>query len=258
MSNENALKFFAEKKLDAPGFISVETHPGVIHLVDSGTGSKTLVFIHGSPGSWSAYIEYFSNQELNSVARIIAVDRPGFGQSEPGKAVPSLQEQARRIKIALEKPGDIDKVYLIGHSLGGPVAVRMAIDYPDFVAGLILIAPSMDPELEKMRWFNTLAYYPPVKWVLPVDWLMSNEEIVPHKQELQQLAGELGKIVTPVIVIQGLADDLVPPQNTRYIERQFSAADPLIVQCLEGLNHFIPWSRPDLVVDAALKLLHDR
>src|SRR3546814_16092495 len=46
---------------------------------------------------------------------------------------------------------------VVGHSLGGPIAAKLAMDYPDRVRGLLLLAPSVAPALEAPRWYQRLA-----------------------------------------------------------------------------------------------------
>ena len=82
----------------------------------------------------------------------------------------------------------------------------------------------------------------------------SNEEIFPHKEELIELAEILPSFHTPTIVIQGMDDQLVRPGNADYLEQTMSGADRLEIWRIEGLNHFVPWSRPDLITKAIQKL----
>ena len=95
-----------------------------------------MIFVHGSPGSWNAFIDYFKNKRLTNAFDIVAVDRPGFGASDYGWPEPSLKTQVAYIKEAV---GGIDKHQRwSGHSLGGPIVARMAMDFSMEVDGLIL------------------------------------------------------------------------------------------------------------------------
>lgn len=112
----------------------------------------------------------------------------------------------------------------------------------------------MDPEFEKKKWYNYLAKFPLVKWSIQTDWVHSNDEIFPHKEELIELGEMLPSLHTPTIAIQGMEDQLVPTGNADYLEQMMSGADRLEVWRIEGLNHFVPWSRPDLITKAIQKL----
>ncbi len=132
---------------------------------------------------------------------------------------------------------------------------RLAADHPEFVKGLVLVAPSMDPELEKRKWFNYAAKFPPVKWSISKDWGNSNDEIFPHKSELKKLAELLPEIETRTIVIQGMLDELVPPGNADYVERTMTNSVGLDIWRVEDLNHFVPWRRPDLIKKAVFEII---
>lgn len=245
---------FARQGQEPPEFIFKETNPGKIHFASVGEGSDAIVFVHGSPGSWSAFSRFLMDEDLKKAGRLISVDRPGFGLSEPKTPERSLREQSRRIAEALQKDGVVDNAILVGHSLGGPVIVRMAADYPELVKGLILVAPSMDPEIQKRQWYNYAAKFPLVKWGLSKDWVHSNEEIYPLENELKWLAEPLPCIKAPTIVIQGMEDELVPPGNADYVEEALKSSQRLEIHRIEGLNHFVPWRRPDLIKNAILEL----
>jgi len=255
ITDKEAAERFRVRNLDPPLLESKETDPGTIHMASVGEGGNTIVFVHGSPGSWSAFIGFLMDEDLRSLGRLISVDRPGFGQSKPLKAVPSIEEQSRRISSALKQSGVSSDAILVGHSLAGPVIARMALDYPELVKGLVLVAPSMDPDLEKRKWYNYVGKFPLVKWSISKDWANSNDEIFPHKGELIDLADRLPWIQVPTIVIQGMEDKLVPPGNADYVEDRMTGVDQLKVWRIEGLNHFVPWRRPDLIVKAIEELL---
>ena len=235
----------------------VATSEGPIYLVSS-TGppeaaGPAVVFVHGSPGTWEAFQVWLSDPELGRRARLVSVDRPGYGISGRGTAEPSLEKQARRIAAALRADG-VERAILVGHSLGGPVIARMAIDFPERVAGLLLVAPSIDPALERHRWYNVAGSLVVVQWFLPVDWVVSNREIWPLKRELQGLATRLGEIRVPTVVLQGDDDDLVPPANADYVERAFTGAR-VELRRIPGAGHFVLWQQPELVRDAVGDLL---
>src|SRR3546814_1056461 len=118
-------------------------------------GSPRILFIHGSPGEWQAFDSYLNRPELQVYGPLLAPDRPGYGGSEPHVVVASLEEQARRLAPLLL--GNGAPAIVVGHSLGGPIAAKLAMDYPDRVRGLLLLAPSVAPALEAPRWYQRLA-----------------------------------------------------------------------------------------------------
>jgi pimeloyl-ACP methyl ester carboxylesterase len=240
----------------------VETAWGGMHFVVAGRpqpAAARVLFVHGSPGTWDAWTGFMKDPELGAAARLLAVDRPGFGGSARGRAVPSLAAQAAALAAVLER-GDGDgalpgrPAIVVGHSLGGPIAARLAMDRPELVAGLLLVAPSSDPAEERHRWYNVAGATLAVQWFLPVDWTVSNRELWPLKQELEAMLPRWGSIRCPTIVVQGMADDLVPPANADFAERRL-APDRVRVDRYPGAGHFILWQRPETVRKPLLELL---
>ncbi|MDQ8202052.1 alpha/beta hydrolase [Pelagicoccus sp. SDUM812003] len=237
-----------------PEFLEIEDGTGRIFVAYKGDlQSPTVVFVHGSPGSWDNFIHMLSDESLNSRYTVAAVDRPGFGRSRPSRAEPSLEIQARRIHDAVTGAGLGLPAIWVGHSLGGPVVARLAVDFPNAARGLVLVAPSMDPELEELKWYNYLAKFPLFRWGLSRAWRNSNDEIFPHRSELELLEKELSEIRCPTIVLQGDRDELVPPGNADYVKRKFLNA-PVDLRMLSGANHFIPWTRPEQIKQAVADL----
>ncbi len=115
-------------------------------------GSPTdprLIFIHGSPGAATAYVGYL-HDPINGM-ETVTVDRLGYGKSTPRTAVVRFEEQAAAIAPLLVERGGV-KPIVVGHSLGGPIAARLAADYPDEVGALVVVGGGLDPDLEDVRW----------------------------------------------------------------------------------------------------------
>jgi pimeloyl-ACP methyl ester carboxylesterase len=258
MSSEEIDKFFAEKKVKATQH-EYKTGFREIHYVSSGDSTKPAVlFIHGSPGSLSAFIDFLADSALLHRALLITTDRPGFGQSNFGYAEPSLHKQALALKPILEKYQANRPIILVGHSLGGPLIAKMAIDYPELVDGLIIVAGSIDPELEPNEtWFRAPLATPFLSWILPRSFRASNEEIYQLKPELQEMLPYWKDIKVPVIVIQGVEDSLVPKENAYFAKKMLVNTDIEIV-LVDGMDHFVPWSNPELIRDAIIKMLGEK
>ena len=226
-----------------------------IHYVTSGDETKPAVlFVHGSPGSLSAFIDYLADSSLLKHAYLITTDRPGFGHSNFGVGEPSLTKQALTLKPILEKYKSNRPIILVGHSLGGPLIAKMAMEYPELVDGLIIVAGSIDPELEPNEtWFRAPLATPFLSWILPKSFRASNEEIYQLKPELQEMLPYWKNITCPVIVIQGTKDELVPYENVEFAKKMLVNA-PTEYMIKDGMNHFVPWSNPELIREAILKM----
>ncbi|ARB29260.1 alpha/beta hydrolase [Pseudomonas tolaasii] len=136
----------------------VEVEGERFHYVDEGKGPP-LVMIHGLMGS-SRNLTYALSGQLRERFRVITLDRPGSGYStrHSGTAA-DLPAQARQI-AAFIKTLDLDKPLVLGHSLGGAIALALALDHPHAVSGLILVAPLTHPQ-RLLPWvFLSLAVRP--------------------------------------------------------------------------------------------------
>ena len=227
----------------------------VINYLKVGESSQPLViFIHGSPGSLSAVIDFMGDTALLSKAELITVDRPGFGHSNFGYAEPSLQKQADLLRPILEEHKGQRPIILVGHSLGGPLIARMAMDFPELVDGLVMVAPSIDPELEPNEWFRAPLATPFLKWILPRSIRASNDEIYQLKPELEEMLPLWPRVKATTIVIQGKKDRLVPKANADFAEKMITQA-PVKLILIDDMDHFVPWSNPELIRSAVLELL---
>jgi pimeloyl-ACP methyl ester carboxylesterase len=227
-----------------------------LHYVKAGDDTKPLVlFLHGSPGSLSAFIDFLTDSALLEHGLLITADRPGFGYSNFGNGEPSLQKQCAFLKPILQEYKSNRPVVLVGHSLAGALIVRMAMEYPDLVDGLIIVAGSVDPELEPAEtWFRAPLATPFLSWILPNSFRASNEEIYQLKPELQKMLPLWKNVTCPVIVIQGKKDDLVSPGNADFAKKMLINA-PVDLVLVDDMNHFVPWSHPYLIHKAILTML---
>jgi pimeloyl-ACP methyl ester carboxylesterase len=256
---------FRMSKSEIDTFFADKPQKGTLHtyLVDKQkinylhVGDEQLplvVFVHGSPGSLSAFIDFMANEALLKQAQLVTVDRPGFGASNFGYAEPSLQKQAAALKPILEKYQQARPIILVGHSLGGPVIARMAMDYPQLVDGLVFVAASVDPDLEPNEWFRGPLATPFLKWILPRSLRASNDELYQLKPQLQAMLPLWPDIKVPAIVVQGGKDSLVPPGNADFIVKRMVNANVNVV-LQPDMNHFVPWTHPQLIANAVLELL---
>lgn len=215
---------------------------------------RPLLLIHGSPGDYESWAEFLVDLELQKNFHLIAVNRPGYGKSGAGVAEVSLQKQAADIEAVLTFNKSGLPAVLVGHSFGGPVVARMAADFPHQTAGLVFVAASVDPELEEFKWYQNFALWPVTSWMVPSALKVCNDEIMALKKELTTLVPLWSQIRAPSVILHGTKDDLVPPANVQFIKNHLRAALLLDTQLVEGLNHFIPWKRPDLIRNAITRI----
>jgi pimeloyl-ACP methyl ester carboxylesterase len=214
----------------------VGTDVSVLRAGDS--SAPRLILVHGTPGSASSWADYLLSPPAGM--DVLALDRPGFGESGPEGAMPALAEQAAAVLALL--PTDGRPVVLLGHSLGGPVVARVAADHPERVRGLVLLAASLDPALEHIHPMQHVGAWAPVRYLLPRVIRNANAELMALKPELEALAAVLPRITAKVVIVHGTKDDLVPVANVAFMQAHLTGARCVKTLLLEGRNHFLPWN----------------
>lgn len=253
ITDEEAKKQFREKGLDLT-VKTVQVGNRNIHYACSGAEDKpSLIFIHGTPGSWNAFIQYMQDKTLMQQFRIISVDRPGFGYSDFGKVM-NLSDQSAILNDWIKKISNGMPVYLVGHSLGGPLIAKMAIDEPASYRGLVIISGSIDPNEEKPEKWRVLFFKTPLNYFLPGAFRPSNKELWYLKSDLRDLQKDLGKIRIPVYFIHGDNDTWVPQGNVSFGKKMLRNANQIGELILPKGNHFIPWTHYKEIRDVLLQL----
>jgi pimeloyl-ACP methyl ester carboxylesterase len=241
LSDEKARADFLKKGLDLKsGSYTVNNRQ--IHYTLVGNDSlPTLIFIHGSPGTWSAFEHFMKDPPLLFHFRMVSVDRPGFGCSNFGGAV-NLEEQSMLLLPLIDVVKNGKPVFLAGHSLGGPLVIKMAADYPNAVKGIMLMSGSIDPALEPAENWRKLAAKFPFNLLLPGAFRPSNAELLYFKKDVVSLADDFSKVTCEVFLVHGEKDTWVPVGNIDYARKKLVNAAKVETLILPGGNHFIPWT----------------
>jgi pimeloyl-ACP methyl ester carboxylesterase len=117
----------------------IEVAGARIHYLDKGSGPP-IVILHGLGGQMGNFT-YALLERLTDEFRVILMDRPGSGYSTRARrATGRLTEQAATVAEFIRKLG-LERPLLVGHSLGGAIALGVALDHPEAVGGLALVAP---------------------------------------------------------------------------------------------------------------------
>jgi pimeloyl-ACP methyl ester carboxylesterase len=142
------------RMIDVPG--------GRLHIVELGPPDAmgpAIVMIHGASSNLGA-MRLPLGDRLAQNHRVILIDRPGHGWStreDLENATPAVQ--AKMIDQALEQLG-VGRVILVVHSLAGALGARMALDYPQRMAGLVMLAPVAYPWPGGVGLYNKIVTMP--------------------------------------------------------------------------------------------------
>lgn len=117
----------------------VEVPGARLHVRETGNG-PALLLVHGLAGQM-AHFDYDMVEELAKRFRVVCVDRPGSGHSERDPACAAdVASQAAALAALVERLG-LERPTVVGHSLGGAVALALALDHPQACGALALVAP---------------------------------------------------------------------------------------------------------------------
>lgn len=226
----------------------VDTQGRTISYLHAGDpDAPRIIYVHGSPGNARTWLDYLTTPIPGFES--IAIDRPGFGQTQPADPVPSLKSQAEAIAPFLVKRNGHWPI-LVGHSLGGTIVCRAAADYADRVGGLVVLSGALDPALERPHWYQRFGEFGIIPALLPRALRNSNRELLPLKDELEDLAPRLKSIACPTAILHGGKDGLAPFSNVDYLTAHLAPERVHMVVQFEERNHLIPWSESAAIRDA--------
>ncbi len=218
--------------------------------------SATLFFIHGAPGSLSYYKDYLIDSSLQLQATMFAVDRPGYGYSGLGDPIPNIRQQAQMIKPVIDSLHKVHHpVIIVAASYGTAIACRFAMDYPQLVDGLVLIAPALAPGEEKTFWFSPPLESPLLRWGVPRMLKSANTEKLHHKEELEKMLPLWKNIKVPVIYLQGVNDWLVYTTNATFAKKQLTNAPYVEINMVPNEGHLLAFNEKKLIIEKIIKMI---
>jgi 4,5:9,10-diseco-3-hydroxy-5,9,17-trioxoandrosta-1(10),2-diene-4-oate hydrolase len=219
-----------------------------MHVLEAGKG-RALVFIHGSGPGANAYSNFSLNYTTIAAAgyRVVLPDLIGFGYSSKPLGIDYTLDLFVRTCVELLDALDIKECVLVGNSLGGAVALKIAMDQPQRVRKLVLMAPggieSRDdyfkmPGIQKMvsgfvgegfdraglrRLLELLTFDP--KFVTDelveqrLNILQTQPKDVLGRMKIPDLSSELGRVRCPVLGFWGIEEQFCPASGYEKILR---------------------------------------
>lgn len=234
--------------LGAEGQVRVKPkhlYHGGIHVLSYGKETNPpVLLLHGNPGNAGTWNQLAAIESLSKSFHLLAVDRPGSGLSR-GPAQPDIQAQAATLAGVLSLNRSGQKAIVVGYSYGAPVAAQIALDHPRRVESILLVAGVILPGVEKVTWVHHILKWPVLGLFVPRRFIAYGAETIELDRELRQLKSRWAQLHIPVSVLQGV-DEASETAAANFL-REVVPADSLFVHEVSGLDHLVPYKRPDLV-----------
>ena len=129
---------------EGPKYEYADTSAGKLRYAKRGSGGDNVILIHGFGGDLDNWL--FNIDALGEVATVYALDLPGHGGSTKALEHPKLATLVSAVNSFMDRTG-IASAHLVGHSLGGAIAMQMAVDHPQKVKSMTLICSAgLGPE----------------------------------------------------------------------------------------------------------------
>lgn len=199
-----------------------------------------LVFVHGSPGSSMDFKRYLTDNDLNARFNLIAYDRVGYSDRNPGTPLNSVDEEVELLNELL-KEYDLKKTTVVGYSYGGTVVMASPAAYDRKVA----LAAAVKGEFEPMFWGLKLYEWKLTRPMLPSALKAASEEKMRHVEELEGNDARWKASSSNVIAVHGKKDYIVPYQNSLYLAKILGEKMNLVT--LDEGDHALVWTEFELI-----------
>ncbi len=268
-------------------FRRVETAAGAISTMEAGTGDP-VVMLHGLGATKASFLPTLA--ALAPSYRAIAIDLPGFGDSDKPLSAPYHPPYFARAVCALLDALELERAHVVGHSMGGRIAIELGLRAPERVDRLALLAPSLAWKRDR-QWAPLLRVLDPrlgalqpaprklvesiVRRAIPgadgwtaagVDeflraYLTRQGRVAFYASArniyLEDPHGPKGfwtrlpALTAPALFVWGTRDQLVPAAFARHVREALSHAEHLELDC----GHVPQLERPRACHEAVLRFL---
>ncbi len=238
-----------------------------LHVERYGQGEK-IVYIHGS--GWNTRMWDAQREQLKSLVEIVLVDLPGHGES-PGDGCESVDAYGDSVYGAIKGLG-LGPYYVVGHSLGGAIAMSMALSHPEAVKGLVLIGTGAklrvlpqilegaikDKERAVRHIMETAfsrAASPTLKDIGFEETMKCDSQVI-YRDFLAcdrfNIMDAVGSLKIPTLIICGIDDSLTPPKYSRYLNAAIQGSKLVLI---EDAGHMVMMEKPEVVSRAIAEFI---
>ncbi|MEM7466377.1 MAG: acetoin dehydrogenase dihydrolipoyllysine-residue acetyltransferase subunit [Pseudomonadota bacterium] len=248
-----------EEADDGPSYEFAEIDGYKIRYLSMGEAEKQVILIHGFGGELDRWL--FTQQPMAAYATATAIDLPGHGQSSKAVSDGSIAALANVIAQFIDHLG-ISSAHLVGHSLGGAIAIQTALAHPNKVNGLSLIAaaglgeeinheyiqgfidaesrrdlkPLMkqlvgDPKLVNRTMVDDVLKFKRIDGVTEALQTIANA-FVDNAKQVENYSAHLGDIGCPIQIIWGSEDQIIPVAHAHQDGGQQ-------IDVLDGYGHLV-------------------
>lgn len=217
---------------------------GLVHYEVIGRG-KPVIFLHGWMGSWRYWMS--TMEAISRGFRCYALDFWGFGDSDKSHHDCTLTDYLALVDKFMDRMGLIDAP-VVGHSMGGAIAMRLNLEYPHRVNRLVLVSAPVNgksvtpifksasnPMLSRLlRSGPASTFYKPLlqRWIA-TNWQVWYNEILEDMDKVTpeasrqsmdslvntDLTADLHRITVPVLAVHGDDDEVVNPNQLKFFQQ---------------------------------------
>jgi pimeloyl-ACP methyl ester carboxylesterase len=241
-----------------------------MHIERFGSG-KPIIFIHGAGGS--GVLWYMQKEYLKDFTQVVLVDLPGHGGSQ-GKGFTSIEDY-RDVCYERIREAGWEACFVVGHSMGGAIAMSLALTYPDMAAGLILVGTGarlrVVPDIldgirrDKKKTIKSIVEYAfsekapqKVKEEGVAEMMKCDANVICGDFlacDHFNLLGSLDRIKAPTLIVCGTDDRLTPPTYSTYLHEHITDSSLVLV---EDAGHMVMIEKPQEVNKAIENFVRTR
>lgn len=231
------------------------------------SAAPAVICLHGAGGShlnWPPEIRRLPGAET------FVLDLPGHGRSS-GAGCQTIDAYAAGVIATLEAL-NLPRAVVLGHSMGGAVALQTALSHPERVQGLVLVGTGARLRVAPAI-LEGLLEAPERAIALIAEWAFATDAPAELKRAGEQVmaqtppavlhgdmiacdgfdvTGRLGEIAAPTLVITGTADRLTPLKYAQFLAREIPGAE---LHPVENAGHMVMLERPQTVGEAVARFV---